>query len=115
METTVEGMAGEGGHIAEDDELHPGTGDCHVHAAEITEETYLSVVIAAHEGDDYHVALLSLESIHRVDGDEMTEGLEILKLEDKPTKQLHLCPIRRNYSHVDTLIEDTLLAYPAEI
>ena len=115
IKALIERMASERCHIAKDDEFHSRTGDCHVHSTEITEKTYLPIIVAAHKRDDYHIALLPLKSIHRIDRDEMTEGLEILTLADKPTKQLHLCSIRRNYSHVDTLIEDTLLAYPAEI
>jgi len=86
----VEGMAAEGGAVAEDDDLHAGTGDGHVHAAEIAQEADLALIVAAHKGDDDDVALLSLEAIDGVHGDEAAEWLEELALLDEPAQQLHL-------------------------
>ena len=62
-------MASHGLHIAENDELHSGTSDGHVHAAQVAEEAYLTVVVGADEGNEDDVALLALEAVDGVDGD----------------------------------------------
>ena len=61
--------------VAEDDELHAGTGDGDVHAAQVAEEAYLALVVGAHQRDDDDVALLTLEAVDGVDADERAEGL----------------------------------------
>ena len=85
IELSVEGMAAEGGTVAQNDELHAGTSDGYVHAAKVAQEAYLPLVVAAHEGDDDDVALLPLKAIYGVDGDEAAEGLEELVLLDETT------------------------------
>ena len=67
VEASVEGVAGEGGGVAENDEFHAGASDSHVHASEVAQEADFAVVVGAHEADEYHVALLPLESIYGVD------------------------------------------------
>ena len=57
--------------MAYDDEFHACPGDGHIHAAEVGEETHLSLLVVAHHGDEDDVALLALESVHGVDGDEV--------------------------------------------
>ena len=49
VELAVEGMAGEGGDGADDDELHAGSGHGYVHATEVAQKTDVAVVVAAHE------------------------------------------------------------------
>ena len=60
--------------VAEDDDLHAGSGDGHVHAAQVAEETNLSLVVAAYQRDDDDVALLSLKTVDGVHGDKTPEG-----------------------------------------
>ena len=75
---TVERMAGHGFLVTENDDFHAGSGDGDVHASQVAEETYLSVVVGAHERDDDDVALLSLEAVDGIDADKSSEGLEKL-------------------------------------
>ena len=51
--------------IAEDDELHAGSRHCHVHAAEVFQESYLSFIIGTNQGDENHVSFLPLEGKRR--------------------------------------------------
>ncbi len=111
----VEGMAAEGGAVAEDDELHSGTGDGHVHAAKVAQEADLALIVAAHKGDDDDVALLPLEAIDGVHGDEAAEWLEKLILLHKLAQQLHLSTVGRYDAHIEPLAQDALLAYYLEI
>ena len=63
-------MLRHGVFVAQDDELHAGTRHRHVHAAEVFQESDLSLVVGTYQRDEDHVALLSLESVHRVDADQ---------------------------------------------
>ena len=101
--------------VAKDDELHAGTCHRHVHAAQVFQESDLSFVIGPHQGDEDHVALLSLESVHRVDADQAAVRLEELILLDELLQILHLGTIRRNDAHVDALTQYPLLAYLGEV
>ena len=80
IELAVERMAGHGLGIAKDDEFHAGTGNGHVHAAQVAQEANLSFVVGTYQRDDDDVALLSLETVDGVDGDETAERLEVLFL-----------------------------------
>lgn len=111
----VERMLRHGVFVAQDDELHAGTRHRHVHAAQVFQETDLSFVIGTHQRDEDHVALLSLESVHRVDADQAAVRLEELILLDEPLEVLHLSTIGRDDSYVDTLVYYTLLAYLGEV
>ena len=101
--------------VAKDDELHAGTRHRHVHAAQVFQESDLSLVIGPHQGDENHVALLSLESVHRVDADQAAVRLEELILLDELLEVLHLSTIGRDDSHVDALVNYALLAYLGEV
>ena len=101
--------------VAQDDELHAGTRHRHVHAAQVFQETDLSFVIGPHQGDENHVALLSLEAVHRVNADQAAVRLEELILLDEPLEVLHLSTIGRDDSHVDALVYYALLAYLGEV
>ena len=57
--------------VAQDAELHPCAGGGNVHAAQIVQEAYLAFLVGAHQADDNHVALLSLEAVDGVHRDEM--------------------------------------------
>ena len=97
--------------VAQDDELHAGSRHRHVHAAEVFQESYLTFIIGTHQGDEDHVALLTLETIHRVDADEATVRLEEFILLDELLQILHLGTVRRNDAYVDAIAQYTLLAY----
>ena len=73
-------MTGERAAVAEDDDLHAGTGDGDVHAAHVTEEAYLSFLVRADEGEDDDVALLTLEAVDGIDADAAAERFEELIL-----------------------------------
>ena len=101
--------------IAEDDELHASSRHRHVHASEVFQESYLSFIIGTNQGDENHIALLPLETIHRVDADQATVRLEELILLDEFLEILHLGTVRRNDAYVDAIAQYTLLAYLGEV
>ena len=111
----VEGVLRHGVFVAQDDEFHAGTRHRHVHAAQVFQETDLSFVIGPHQGDENHVALLSLESVYRVDADQAAVRLEELILLDELLEVLHLSTIGRDDSYVDALVYYALLAYLGEV
>lgn len=111
----IEGVLRHGVFVAQDDELHAGTRHRHVHAAQVFQESDLSFVIGPHQGDEDHVAFLSLESVHRVDADQAAVRLEELILLDEPLEVLHLSTIGRDDSHIDALVYYALLAYLGEV
>ena len=99
-------MAGEGGGVAEDDELHASAGDGDVHAAEVAEEADLSAGVGADEADEDDVAFLSLEAVHGVHGDEVAEGAEEGFPPDEVAEVLHLGAVGGNDAEVDAFVED---------
>src|SRR3712207_2746451 len=70
IELFIERMSGQSSDITQYDELHTGPCYGHVHASNVTQEANLSLVIAAHQGDENDVTLLPLKAIHGVDTDE---------------------------------------------
>ncbi len=90
--------------VAQDDELHAGSRHRHVHAAKVFQESDLSFIVGPHQGDENHVALLSLETIHRVYADQAAVRLEELILLDELLQILHLGTVRRNDAYVDALV-----------
>ena len=90
----VERMLGHRILVAQDDELHSGSRHRHVHATEVFQETNLSLIIGTHQGDENHIALLTLETIHRVYADEAAVRLEAFILLDELLQILHLGTIR---------------------
>ena len=68
--------------IAEDDELHAGSRHRHVHAAEVFQESDLSLVVGTYQRDEDHVSFLPLETVHRVYADQAAVRLEELILLD---------------------------------
>ena len=62
-----ERMAAERGRVAQDHEFHPRTSDGDVHSAQVAEEADLAFGIATHQGDEDHVALLALKTVHCID------------------------------------------------
>ena len=86
-ESVVETVLGEGPAVADDDDLHAGAGDGDVHTPQVAQEAYLPFVVVAYHADDYHVALLSLETVDGVDADLVAEAaVEALHLEEPSYK-----------------------------
>lgn len=56
--------------VAKDNELHPGACDGNVHAAKVAQETDIAFGIVSDQGNQDDVALLSLESVNGVDGNQ---------------------------------------------
>ena len=77
LQAFVEGVSAQGWRVADDDEFHACSGDCHIHAAEVGEETNLSLLVLTNHGDEDDVALLSLESVHGVNGDERAQRFPV--------------------------------------
>ena len=101
--------------VAQDDELHSGSRHRHVHAAEVFQESDLSLVVGTYQGDEYHVSFLPLETVHRVYADQAAVRLEELILLDELLEILYLGTIRRNNAYIDALTQYPLLAYLGEV
>ena len=101
--------------VAQDDELHSGSRHRHVHAAEVFQESDLSLVVGTYQRDEYHVSFLPLETVHRVYADQAAVRLEELILLDELLEILYLGTIRRNNAYIDALTQYPLLAYLGEV
>ena len=66
--------------VTKNDDFHACTGDGDIHAPQLAQEAYLSLLVGAYHGDDNNVALLSLETIYGVHRDEPAERFEELTL-----------------------------------
>ena len=64
--------------VAKDNQFHAGARYCHVHAPQVGEEANLPIVVGTHKRHYYHVALLTLKAVHRVDGDETAQGAQLV-------------------------------------
>lgn len=69
-------MLGQCGGIAQNNQFHTGTGDGYVHAAQVIEETNLTVFIGTYQTDKNHITLLPLKAIYRIDSNQGTIRLE---------------------------------------
>ena len=94
IQLPVEGVARQGGGIAQDDELHAGTGDGYVHPAQVVEKPDLAVLVGTHQADEDYITLLSLETVDRIDRYRGTEGLEERVAPEQLAEVLHLCLVR---------------------
>lgn len=115
VEFFIKGVARHGRSIAEDDEFHSGTGNSHIHTAQITEETNLSFIIGSHQRNQDNITFLTLETINSIHADQLTKGLKELFLLQQSTEILYLCPVRRDDTYIDTLVKNTLFAYLIKI
>ena len=77
LQSTIEGMAAECGLVTNQDELHACSCDSHVHAAEVAQKSHLPLIVASYQTDDDDVALLSLESVYRIDSDKVAERFPV--------------------------------------
>ena len=111
----VERMLRHGVFVAQDDELHAGTRHRHVHAAKVFQESNLALIVGTYQGDENHIALLPLETIHRVYADEAAVRLEEFILLDELLQILHLGTIRRNDAYVDSFLQNAPFAYFGEV
>ena len=67
-EAGIEWVAGERGAVADDDEFFAGASHGYVHAADVGQEAYVTIGIAAHHADADDVSLLALEAVDGIDG-----------------------------------------------
>ncbi len=63
-------MSSQGGDITYYYKFHAGACDGDIHASQVIEEAYLSLLVGTHKGYYYYVALLSLETVNGVHCDE---------------------------------------------
>ena len=77
--------------IAQDDELHAGTGHGYVDAAQVAEEAYLAFVVGADEADEDDIALLTLEAINGIDCHQVAVGTQGGAAAELAAQVLHLC------------------------
>ena len=103
-------MTGHGRGIAQDDKLHPGAGDGHIHTAQVAQESDLSLVVGPHKGDEDDVAFLPLEPVDGVHADEVTVRLEELAFLEEAAQVLHLGAVGGDDTHIEPFLEDALLA-----
>ena len=115
VEFFVEGMAGHGRGIAEDDQLHAGAGDSHIHPSQVAQETDLSFVVGADEGDEDDVAFLTLETIDGVHADQVAVGLEELTFLEQPPQVLHLSTVGGDDTDIEAFVEDAGFADLLEV
>ena len=101
--------------VAQDDELHSGSRHRHVHAAEVFQESDLSLVVGTYQRDEYHVSFLPLETVHRVYADQAAVRLEELILLDELLEILYLGTVRRNDAYIDSFLQNALFAYLGEV
>ena len=101
--------------VAQDDELHSGSRHRHVHAAEVFQESDLSLVVGTYQGDEDHVSFLPLETIYRVYADQAAVRLEEFIFLDELLEILHLGTIRRNDAYIDSFLQNALFAYLGEV
>ena len=101
--------------VAQDDELHSGSRHRHVHATEVFQESNLAFIVGTYQGDENHVALLTLETIHRIHADQTAVRLEELIFLDEFLEILYLGTIRRNDAYIDSFLQNPLLAYLGEV
>ena len=86
-------MSCHGRGVAQYEEFHPGSGDGHVHTAQVAQESYLPLIVGANQRNEYHVALLSLESVYRIHAYKVAEGFEKLMTAYLAAQLLYLCAI----------------------
>ena len=79
--------------VSENNYFHscPGNGD--IHSTQVSQETNLSFIIAAHQGNNDNVSLLTLETIDGVNANLTTEGFKELFFHQQSPQILHLSTI----------------------
>lgn len=80
--------------VAKDNQFHAGSRYRHVHAPQVGEEANLPVVVGTHERYYYHIALLTLKAVHRVDGDETAQRAQLIVTAYQLAQILHLRSVR---------------------
>src|SRR5574344_2477646 len=103
-------MVRHGSRVADDNQLHAGAGDSHVHAAQVAQESNLSLIVGTHQTDDDDIPFLSLKSVHGIHAYQSAIRLEALLHPDELAQILHLCPVRRDDAHVQSLVQHPLSA-----
>lgn len=94
-------------HVPDYYELHASTCHGHIHTSEITEETYVAVIVAAYKGDNNYIPFLTLESVDCIHRYEVAERFEEGGAFDKITQILHLCPVWRDEANINAFVKKT--------
>ena len=108
-------MAAEGLGIADNDEFHAGTGHGYVHATQVGEEAYLTMVVGSDEADDNHVALLPLKGVDGVDGHGAAYALQLGRGVDDLAEILHLGAVGGDDAEVYVFVVYAAVAYAGGI
>ncbi len=72
-------------------------------------------LIAAYHTDEDDIALLPLESIDRIDGDQMAERLPVGVALDELAQQSDLSLVGTDEPYIETLVENAVATYLVEI
>ena len=99
---------GKCGGVAENNQFHACTGHGDIHAAEVAEETDLTLFVAANQRYNDDVAFLSLKSIDGVDGDGLAERFQFCIGLDERTDVLGLYTVGADDADVEPLVEKTV-------
>ena len=108
-------MAAQCRGVAKDDKLHPCPRHGHVHAAQVTQKTDLAFVVRTDQADEHHIALLSLETVDRVDCHHPSERPEFLVVAEKAAQELYLGAIGRNDAKIDAFVHHAVRADAPDI
>ena len=104
----VEAMVAEGLNIAYDDKFHACPCDGHIHAAQVAKEADVSVSVATHKADEYHVAFLPLKAVDGADTDLSAEAAEVVLHLQQSAYEARLPSIGGDDSKIDTLVFNAL-------
>ena len=107
----IERMFSQRRNISQNDKFHPCTCYCHIHSSQVIQETDLSFLIGPYKTYKYHIALLSLETIHGIDCNILAIRLEPCILAYQLTEILHLCLVWGNHPHIYALVKEAFAAY----
>ena len=98
-------------NISQNDKFHPCTCNSNVHSSQVIQETDLSFLIGPYKTYKYHIALLSLETIHGIDCNILAIRLEPCILAYQLTEILHLCLVWGNHPHIYALVKEAFATY----
>ena len=63
----IKGMYGDGGAVADDDQLASGARQSHIHAVYIFQKADLTLTVGTHQRNDHGFFFAPLETVHTVD------------------------------------------------
>lgn len=63
IEFFIKCVPGKGGSVSQDHQFHTGTGDRYVHAPQVVQEAYLSILVGPYQTDQDDIAFLPLGTV----------------------------------------------------